>query len=281
MLEAIVSETCNVNDLSIPILVTYDNMLGEHENAKTLIHTLKLHGWEYAVVRISDTYSGHRDKINGYYQFLKTLPADKYVVLSDSRDVFCCRSPRNFIKGMNFIKSDFIVSMEIWGDTTMGVAHTPMPQCIPLTEYWAEHKIHSWPLRRYVNSGLIAGKSGKILDFLEYCITNLNDMTDDQECMGIYMNRFPHNITADTEAIILHTSTFSKCAGAKNVYIQSKDSPTFAEIFGRAAFFVHFPSLCTKGQQLMYDTFKLLIDNKAYSHTLNSLYNYTEEMYDW
>jgi hypothetical protein len=281
MLEALYSEKLHLNDLSVPLLVTYDNMLGEHENAKMLIHTLKLHDWEYAVVRISKDYSGHRDKINGYYEFLKTLPAEKYVVLSDSRDVFCCRNPRNFIKGMNFVKSDFIVSMELWCDNTLEVVHTPRPQCVPLTKYWEENKVHSWPLRRYVNSGLIAGKAGKILDFLEYSRTTLKDIKDDQECMGMYMNKFPKNITADSEAIILHTSTFAKCAGASNMYVQSKDSPTFAEIFGRAAFFIHFPSLNTKGQKLMYDTVKLLIENKAYSHTLNSLYGYKEEMYDW
>jgi hypothetical protein len=276
-MKTVLSKTCNVLDLTKPLVVTYDNTLGIDKACAFFVQTLDTNAWEYAVISIRDTYKDHRDKLLGYCEYLKTLPADKIVVLSDSRDVICVRHVKAFMEGYKSLQSDFVVSMELFCNETTDLKYERDIACVPLVKYWEHHKIHSLPLRKYVNSGLIVGKASALLAFLLFSISN--DIVDDQEALGIYMNMFPAKVYADYEATLLHSTTFGKSGGLENGLIQKHDSPTFAEFLGRAAFFLHFPALNTKGQKLMYQMSKNIVDQGICSKTLNDLYGIGE--WDW
>ena len=272
----------NFDDISKPLAITYDNLFLENENTRNLITTLETQNWDYSIIRISPVYRNHGDKIKGYLEFLKTLPGDKIVTLMDSRDVFCLRDSRHFIPIFKLFKYDIIISLEIWADTELGVVTSRVNQCEPLVNYWNHHRVHSWPNRRYVNSGLIVGKVSELIKMFSFCEKNieLSAGSDDQTLVGIYMNEFPGEIYGDFEADILHTSTFAKGGGSIKMKVQNYDSPKFGDLLGKGAFFLHFPSMRTKGQTLMYETTKkLLIDDEFNSYKINSLYGYTEDIF--
>lgn len=276
MLEQINSETYQPNELTIPLAITYDNMLLENEQTKNLIITLEKNEWEYSVIRIDKEYKNHSHKVLGYLEFLKTLPKEKVVVLMDSRDVFCTRNSMFFMKEFKKLKYDIAVSLEIWCDKSLDVVTEYQPQCLPLVNYWKYHNVKQWPIRKYVNSGLIVGKVEELIKMLTFCSENLNKFQDDQVLVGLYMNNYPQNIYGDFEADLLHTSTFSKGGSVTNMRIQTYDSPKLGDLLGRGVFFLHFPSLKTKGQTLMYETVrKLLIEDSFDSNKLNELYGYT------
>lgn len=279
-LEFIKSKNCDINDINKPLAITYDNLFIENQNTKNLIYTLQLQNWDFSVIRISEKYTNHLDKVNGYYEFLKVLPKDKIVVLMDSRDVFCLRDSMHFIENFKFLRTDIVVSLEIWANTSLDIVYEPTNQCIPLVDYWKYNKVHSWPNRRYVNSGLIAGKVSELLKMFEFLNNNTNLSNDDQELVGIYMNKNPQNIFGDFNADLLHTSTFAKGGGSIKMSVQNSDSPRYGDLLGKGAFFLHFPSISAKGQKYVYDmTRKLLIDESFNSINFNILYGYTENMF--
>jgi hypothetical protein len=278
VLKTSTSEIYTPGDVSHPIVITYDNTLGEEKNSAAFKETLDTHRWQYAFISISDTYKAHRDKLDGYRQMLNMLPPDKIVVLSDSRDVFCCRNVKAFMNGYRSLKSDFIVSMELFCNKTTAVVTKPIPQCVPLVKYWKHHKREEWPMRKYVNSGLIVGKAINLIDFFNYATEH--EFHDDQEALGDYMNNYPDKVLADIDATLLHSTTFGVNAGIFDMHLQKHDSPTYAELFGRSAFFLHFPGCCSlKGQGLMYEVTRKLIMDGNDSNKLNLLYDYDD--FDW
>jgi hypothetical protein len=231
------------------------------------------------IVSMNDTYSGHTDKLKGYREALTMVPSDKVVVFSDAHDVVCCRDSKAFIKGFESFNTGVIISLELFCDTTTDVVIKPAPQCIPLTKFWKYHKFTTWPLRKYVNSGLIAGRAKNLIHYFDFAIEG--KFKDDQEAAGHWMNKYPERVKGDYDAKLLHTTNFAKSCGLENVVRQSRDSPTFAELFGRSSFFLHFPSLKTKGQTLMYEFTKKMIDAGASAELLNSIYGYTMDMCGW
>jgi len=265
---------CDLDDISKPVAILYDNLFDGHPGSKLLIDTLKNNDWEYVVVSIHDTYRGHKDKLLGYKAMLETLPADKVVVLTDSRDVVCCRNVKAFMEGFASLESNFIVSLEAFCNQTSDQVTGRDLQCVPLTTYWKHRNVTTWPVRKYVNSGLIAGKVANILEFFNYSIEK--EFKDDQVAFGTFMNEYPEKVYGDQDATILHTTTFGKGGGLENCLLQKHDSPTFAELFGRAAFFLHVPGVTNKGQAVIYDFIKFCILNGASSKKLNTLYDIPE-----
>jgi hypothetical protein len=67
-----------------------------------------------------------------------------------------------------------------------------------------------------------------------------------------------------------------------NIHSQKHDSPTLAELFGRGAFFLHTPGLGgIKGNLLVYDTVRSLIQNGIGDKQLRSSYDYEEPGWNW
>lgn len=187
------------------------------------------------------------------------------MILSDSRDVFCVRSPEHFVKAFNSFKKPLLVSLEIfcqgYPDDRAVLDTSKIWQCVPLNEYW-KHQKEKPTVRRYVNGGLNAGKAKDLLEYFEWVKTT--SWTDDQASLGDYMNKFPDKVAADIHASVLHTSGYGVNGGTytKN---QWEDSPSFAELTGKKSFFLHIPGINgSKGQMKIYNMVKkLLIDDAA------------------
>jgi hypothetical protein len=109
-----------------------------------------------------------------------------------------------------------------------------------------------------VNGGLICGKVSCIRKF--YSWANNNKEKDDQIALANYMNTFPTEMYADDVAELFHTSNFAYKEAILSYKNQIQDSPTFAELFGHGAFFLHLPCLDDNGQKTIYKYAKVILD---------------------
>jgi hypothetical protein len=256
-IKSITSSTYSPKDLSVPLVIGYDNNLDRNENTKYFTNTLKKSGWEYAIISISDVWNGFKDKLSGIKSFLDTLPDDKIVVISETHETLCSRTSKQFIQGFKSKGKDIIVSMELlcYGKFESDV---PRDQCVPLTKYWQANKREQIPFRKFVSNGLLCGKVSAIKKF--YTWAENSGETSEQKALANYMNAFPNEMYADDTAEILHTSVFGFHGGILSYKNQIQDSPTFSELFGRGAFFLHIPGLDDDGQKTIYKYAKVMLD---------------------
>jgi len=257
--------------IETPLLISYDNK--PIENTLFFKDTLKLNGWQSKFIGEGDVWRGLMTKIHGYKKYLDEINPDSLVILSDARDVICMRSPAAFKEAFLSFGKDIVVSMELFCDGTMSpdTDHEKKAiQCVPLHKFWQHHNATRLPNRKFVNSGLMAGKASVLSEMLQWLINQRCE--NDQLGVGHYMNAFPEKVAADYEATLLHSSTFGCYAGTKHVQIQATDSPTFAELFGRSAFFLHVPGLHLKGQGLVYEQVKKMIQSGVCASMMTSLY---------
>jgi hypothetical protein len=280
-MDFISNKNLDINDLNKPLVISYDNEITEQ--TKRFITTLENHNWDYMIVAKGEKWEGFLGRTIKYNKVLKTLPPNKIVILSDARDVYCCRTSHSFIEAFNTFNGKIIVSAELflcsrlnWTDEEIKTSN--FIQGIPVTNYWNYHNIKNLPNRKYVNAGLITGKVSNLIEqtdwMIEFCLKN--NKNDDQLALTRYINKFPEQIILDSDANILHTSTFGVNAGIQNVHIQKLDSPTLAEFFGRAAFFLHIPGSANKGQGAIYNYCWKILELGICSKELLKLYNYRE-----
>lgn len=231
-----------------------------NENTHNFIQTLCSNDWDYEIIGIGRQWKGFESKIEYFHEHLKTLNPDRLVVLSDARDVFCVRSPKHFEKAFNSFGKPILVSLEIfcqgYPDDRAVLDTTKIWQCVPLNHYWSQ-QIKKSAHRKYVNSGLIAGKVKDLLIYFDW--VSKSGWKDDQASLGDYMNKFPDRVAGDIEANVLHTSTFGATYSAASKK-QWEDSPSLAELCGRRGFFLHIPGLSgSPGQSKTYNLVKSLI----------------------
>lgn len=261
--------------MTSPLVVSYDNC--PNDNTRLFVKTLETNGWNYKLLGMGDVWRGLINKVVGYHDYLKTIDPQTVVILSDARDVFCVRGPKAFLEGWRTFNKDMVVSMELFCDATMDKPDNYVgQQCVSLTKYWAHHNIKQLPSRKFVNSGLVAGRAGELCKWLQWTLDN--KYLNDQLALGIYMNLFPERIAIDVDAILLHTSTFGTNAGMHGyLRLQNHDSPTLAELCGRGAFFLHIPGInISKGQAFIYDTVRGIIQNGIGDKQLRASYDYEE-----
>lgn len=263
----------DIQDVSKPLVITYDN--APTENTKFYINTLKNNKWDYVLIGKDEKWEGWITRSNAYMNILKTLPSNKIVLLTDARDVICCRSSHAFMDAFRSFSSDLVVCMELICDSRLARESDYVGmQCHSLRNYWKYHSIQV-PKRKYVNNGLIAGKVSKLIEMLQYGIDNKH--IDDQFSLGSFVNKYPACIATDSDADIFHTSCFGAFSGLLDINLQKTDSPTFAELFGRAAFFLHIPGMeCIKGAKVVYRTVKALIESGIHDTLLRDGYEYPE-----
>lgn len=260
-LNYITSATYTPNDVSVPLVIGYDNTLQKNEQTYYFMESMKKNGWDYAVVSVSDEWNGSKDKIKGVARFLATLPDTKIVVISDTRDVVCCRTAKQFMDGFKSKQKDMIVSMELLchgkfeSDVRRG-------NSVPLKEFWKQNPPLTAPLRKFANSGLLCGKVSAVKKFYAWAATQ------DEALIGNYMNAFPSAVGADDAAELFHTSVFGYHDGLLSVQAQKQDSVTFAELFGRGAFFIKIPNVGDSGQKTMYKFVKTVLALGASTHLL-------------
>ena len=232
------------------LVISYDN--DPTDNTRFFVKTLEANGWAYTMLGRGEVWKGFITRVKAYNNYLASLDPNSIVLLSDARDVVCVRSPKAFMDAFRSFEGDFVVSMELFcGKETDVPVDFKDGQCIPLTNYWKYHNIQELPIRKFVNAGLVAGKAGAIQKWLQFAIDN--NFENDQLALCYYINKFPERIRVDSEAKLLHTSTFGVNAGMQNIFVQAKDSPTFAEIYGRGAFFIHIPGIRGPGQNTVYN----------------------------
>lgn len=236
-----------------PFLLSYDN--SPTENTDFFVETLKQNKWTYKLIGEGDKWEGFvKTRCVAYERALAALDDMQLVLLSDARDVVCVRPPNYFRDGFLSFGGKVVVSMELFCEGHMDEEKvTQKFQCIPLTKYWNHYGVEKRPNRKFVNMGLITGYAKDLRHILNWIIDN--GYTDDQLGLANYMNTFPQNIHADTDAELLHTTGFAINCGTLNLKIQNADSPTVGELLGSGAFFLHIPGhLISKGQKFTYDT---------------------------
>lgn len=249
-----------------------------NENTYNFVQTLINNDWDYEIIGINKPWKGFVSKIEYFEEYLKTLSPEKIVVLSDTRDVFCVRSPKHFINAFQKFQKPLLVSLEIFcqgqPDDSAVKDSKNIWQCVPINQYW-KHQTIKPTLRRYVNSGLIVGKTKDLLEHYNWIHTT--NWKDDQAALGDYMNNFPDKVAADINADVLHTSGFgvNAAAATKN---QWYDSPSFAELTGKLNFFLHIPgAINSKAQKKIYNiTKKLISDYNVSNAWLCEGYDYDE-----
>lgn len=255
-----------------PIVISYDNQ--PTDTTRLYVETLERHGWNYTMLGEGEIWRGFINKMDAYSRHLRTLDDNQVVVITDARDVLCVRQPYAFLEGFRECKRDIAVSMELFCGGKFDVADNYQNiQCVPLTNYWKYNPTKN-PIRKFVNSGLIAGKVSALKHMYDWIIEH--KFTDDQYALGSYMNTFPEHVYADCNADLLHTSTFGVNAGIQSLHIQKQDSPTFAELFGRGAFFLHIPGMANKGQKCVYESVATLVRGGLCGKRITEAYGWTE-----
>jgi len=265
------------------IVISVDN--APTANTYDFIHTLFKNNWDYEIIGVGRPWEGFKSKIQYFHEYLRTLNPERLVILSDARDVFCVRSPKYFEKAFNSFGKPVLVSLEIfcqgYPDDRAVLDPKKIWQCVPLNHYWSQQTKKS-PFRKYVNSGLIAGKVKDLIIYFNW--VSESGWTDDQASLGDYMNKFPDRVAGDIDANVLHTSTFGVTYSASTKK-QWEDSPTIAELCGRRGFFLHIPGLSgSPGQAKTYALVKSLIfDMKVTSEwfTFNTSQDAWNDRYEW
>jgi hypothetical protein len=275
----------NYNDINIPLVLSYENDLSSNTNSQVFKKTLDHHKWEHEFIGEGIKWNGFRDKIVGYYDFLtNNLLDNKIVILSDARDVFCLKNSDFFIEQIQpIIEDKIIISTEMflignmdWSEQQIKDVLSKDPnffwQGVPLHEYWEYHKINSKPFRKYVNAGLIVGKTKNIKKALKWIIDN--NFNDDQLGFSKYTNQFPNLVHLDVEANILHTSTAFVNGSLYRHDIQKLDMPTMDELLGFSNYFLHIPGINgSKGQKYIYNIIYSLFNSDIIDKNLFDLYN--------
>jgi hypothetical protein len=175
------------------------------------------------------------------------------VVLSDARDVLVLRSPEAFAAAFRDVSRGrpMLVSMELFcgGVLEVGDDVVRIANCTPLHRYWRSNAPRTAPHRRFVNCGLVSGTRSALLRWLEWSLRS-ELAYDDQLALGAYMNAFPHEVAADVDAQVLHTSVFG-VVSALGGEAQVRDAPSLAALLGLGPFFLHL-SGTARQQRLLY-----------------------------
>ena len=275
------SNSLNIDNLDIPLVVSYENDFDNNINSHFFRKTLEKNKWEYMFIGENVKWNGVKNKINGYYNLLVKLPLKKIIVLSDARDVICVKKTFFFMNDIKNIISEnkLIISSELflqgdmdWDDKTFDKYIKKDPnffwQGVPLNNYWNYYKMNNQPSRKYVNSGLIIGKVENLITAFKWIIDN--NYNDDQLGFANYSNNFPQLVHLDYNADILHTSVFGGNGGLYDIHRQKHDSPTFSELMGLSNYFLHIPGIIgVKGQKYVYETICKIFD----TINLNDMYS--------
>jgi hypothetical protein len=245
------------NDINVPLVVTYCNKYKEtnYENTRRLVATLKNNNWDHVVLGEGECWENYTTKVKAYRKYLETLCPDKIVVISDAHDVYCLRNVHYFVEEFKALQKPIVVSMELFAEGR--VNYNPSQQYSQvewLGPYYEHHGIQIKPddhVKKYVNSGLMCGYAKNLMHLNEWTIQR--GFTDDQKAAASYANAHPDDVHLDMDASILHTCTSSVNFGL-HAQAQHGDSPSFSELFGHSAYFLHIPGLnCGGGQPILYD----------------------------
>lgn len=272
--------------MSEPLLVTYCNKFNDtnYENTRRLVETLKNNNWEYVVLGDGETWQGYMTKMNAYRRHLETLPPDKIVVITDAHDVYCLRNVHYFVEDFKAMNKPIVVSAELFAEGRIN--YNPdykYNQVEWLGPYFEHHGMCISPtdhIKKYVNSGLMCGYAKNLLHLNNWIFEN--GYTDDQKATAAYTNAHPDDVHLDMNNQLLHSCTASVNFGLHSS-AQNADSPSFDELFGHSAYFLHIPGLnCGGGQPILYDVVYEVMqkyNSRIASNIPTYQYNYVQFKY--
>lgn len=246
-----------MNDVDIPLVITYCNKYKttNFENTRRFVDTLKANEWDHVVLGDGEVWEHFITKMKSYKAHLATLDPNKIVVVSDAHDVYCLRHPHYFVEEFKALQKPIVASMELFAEGC--VNYNPNQTYFQVTwlgPYFEHHGMHikgNDHCRKYINSGLLCGYAKDVLSLYTWGIEN--DFADDQKAAGAYANAFPEKIHLDMNADLLHSCTSGVNFGLHS-HAQVMDSPSFGELFGQSAYFLHIPGFnCGGGQPLLYN----------------------------
>jgi hypothetical protein len=245
------------NDINVPLVVTYCNKYKEtnYENTRRLVATLKNNNWDHVVLGEGECWENYTTKVKAYRKYLETLHPDKIVVISDAHDVYCLRNVHYFVEEFRALQKPIVVSMELFAEGRVNYNPTQQYSQVEwLGPYYEHHGMQIKPddhVKKYVNSGLMCGYAKNLMHLNEWTIQH--GFIDDQKATASYANAHPDEVHLDVNANMLHTCTSSVNFGL-HAQAQHLDSPSFSELFGHSAYFLHIPGLhCGGGQPILYD----------------------------
>jgi hypothetical protein len=241
-----------------PVLISYEND-STNENSQFFFETVKRNGWEYRQIGVGDKWEGFITRTRRYKDISASYDKDRILVLSDARDVFCVRHAKAFTAAFEYFKTPILVSADVFLASQINVPenfiHTQGASLEPYFKHWNTDPLKT--MRKFVCAGLIAGRAGSLYEMYNWILEN--NYTDDQLGVAMYVRKFPERIKLDHDAIVLHSSTYGVNGGTYHIHYQKQDAPTFAELFGTGAFFLHIPGLCYKGQKYIYNAIKNIL----------------------
>jgi hypothetical protein len=270
--------------MSSPLLISYCNSPEDdtHKNTLNFIRSLENNGWKYSIINRGEKWEGFITRMKGYLTYLLSLDPNQIVILSDARDVFCCRCPTQFINNFKKYDKKIVVSMELFaeGNTYYEPTKTYY-QVTWIEKYWKYYNIDYTKInRKFVNNGLITGYVSELIKLLKWSLNN--NYTDDQKALGAYVNEFPELVYADINAELLHTTGAFVTCGLYDKPTQNFDSPSFSELSGLGPYFLHIPGATHKenlpGQNHLYNCVNSVIDICNQQH-LNKLYPQYKEVF--
>jgi hypothetical protein len=216
---------------------------------------MKNNDWDHVVLGGGETWENYMTKMNAYRRHLEMLPSDQIVVISDAHDVYCLRNVHYFVDEFKTLNKPIVVSAEHFAE---GRINYDPNYCYAQVEwlgpYFEHHGMQVLPtdhVRKYANSGLMCGYAKNLLHLNNWIFEN--GYTDDQKATAAYINAHPNDVHLDTDAQFLHTCTSGVNFGLHS-QVQCNDSPSFGELFGHSAYFLHIPGLhCGGGQSILYN----------------------------
>ena len=246
-------------------------------------------GWSFRLIGTDKKWLHFHQRAVDYRDELINISnqnPNQLCVISDCKDVLCVRTPNHFNEIFNTFNSGIVVSAEVLcaGYTEPDILpkeEFKKYNCTPLFKYWRYkgYEVNNLPFRKYVNAGLISGYAKDLVNMYTWIIEKGVEInrSDDQVLMGMYLNEYPELVEMDIDAKLLHTTTFGASAGYMSK-LQTNDSPTFSELLGRSAFFIHIPGINPpKGNKVIYDMVSLIVDNNFNNKKILEPYNITEE----
>ena len=242
--------------MSDPLVITYCNRFKKtnHENTRRFVETLKNNDWDHVVLGDGEPWVNYMTKMTAYRRHLETLPLEQVVIISDAHDVYCLRNAHYFMTEFKALNKPLVVSAEFFAEGRINYdpAHE-YAQVEWLGPYFEHHGMRVTAtdhVKKYANSGLMCGYARNLLHLITW--TFEKGYTDDQKATAAYANAHPGDVHLDMDARLLHTCTSGVNFGL-HAQVQCADSPSFGELFGHSAYFLHIPGLhCGGGQLMLY-----------------------------
>jgi len=167
----------------------------EETMLNNFIKSLKKYNYDYNVVGLGQKWLGFMTKINGYYEYAKSAHPDQLIVITDAYDVMANGPPHELIKSYKEYNKPLVVGCETYCGAN----------CIPITNWWNERSQEKQGKLKYVNSGFFMARANYLVKVLSFMLSL--GITDDQEALCIYVNKYPEDVALDTNTKLVSNIT--------------------------------------------------------------------------